>query len=132
MEMLRIFLPVIWVIVAVPIGVFLYRNSTAKLETKRLMVTGAGLISMLAFLGMYLATPRSFSECTTPGNSVVRAADLQRLRDETREVQERIAAARDACTQSPRRDDRCVEALDALEAQGVRVIDGTQRLHAGH
>jgi hypothetical protein len=59
MQVLRLLLPVLWAVVATVIGWFLYKWSTAKIESKRLAFTGAVVIAAMAFYGMFRATPAS-------------------------------------------------------------------------
>jgi len=129
-EILKIVLPIVWVVVASLVGWFLYRYSTTKLDTKWVVVTGAFLIAAACFYGLYRATPRSFTECVKPGELVVREPDIARLRDRARDLKERVNALRAACTSSPRNDERCDAELDALEEHGVAVAAGLTTLGA--
>lgn len=127
-DLLRIVLPLIWAVLAALIGWFLYRYGTVKIETRWAAITGAVVIALLFFYGMYRVTPGSITECIAPGATVVLTSDAARVRALARDLRQDIASVREACTRTPRRDDRCAEALDALEAREVRITEGMQRL----
>ena len=76
--LVKIFLPVIWALVATGIALALYKTSAALFDgteggttsTKRLRLAGSVVIAALAFLGLKMSTPRS-NLTQVPSDSVI-------------------------------------------------------------
>ena len=56
---LQILIPVVWAVVATLVGLALYRTSEAMVQVRAARVAGSAAIAVLAFYGLYRATPAS-------------------------------------------------------------------------
>jgi hypothetical protein len=130
MEVLRLVLPVVWAVVASGVGWWLYRYSTAKLETRWVAFTGAAAIAAACFYGLYRATPRSLIERVPPGVVLVDESSLARIRDLVRDQARAIETAMTRCVAEVRQDENCEDALRSLRATVVQVQAAIDR--TGH
>lgn len=92
MSLLQIFLPVIWTVVAVLVGLVLYKTSESVVQVRVARVTGSAAIAAIAFYGLYRATPRELLAPSTTGNLSIPVASMKLTQ---RYVEEALSNVRD-------------------------------------
>ena len=130
MEILRLVLPVLWAVVAAAVGWWLYRYSTAKLETRWMAFTGAAAIAAACFYGLYRATPRSLIERVPPGVTLVDESAIERMRDLVRDETQAVETALARCVAEAKREEQCDDSLRSLQGSLVQLKGVIDR--AGH
>jgi hypothetical protein len=90
MDLIRLFLPVIWALVAAAIGRLLYATSSAffeqmkrtQEEKKRLRLVGSVCIAAIVYLGLWQATPATLRVGVPADSVTVRRSDLHAATEE--------------------------------------------------
>jgi hypothetical protein len=85
MELIRLFLPVIWAFTGTIIGLVLYRSSAAFFEqtkrkegeVRRIRLVGSICIAGVVFLGLWNATPASIQKGVPDDAKLVRRVEVQ-------------------------------------------------------
>jgi ABC-type phosphate transport system auxiliary subunit len=88
-DVITLFLPVIWAVIATIIGLALYKTSDAFFESsqnsggasKKIRLVGSVTIAAVAFYGMKLATPSNRLQGIPDGAVVISSADVRALYD---------------------------------------------------
>jgi hypothetical protein len=108
MSVLQLFVPIVWMVIATIVGLVLYRTSKAVVRLKSIRVAGSAAIALVAFYGMYKATPLSL--LASPYSE--RARVLQR--DLADSLETLNGATKDCLAPGP---ELCRRALITLQSQ---------------
>jgi hypothetical protein len=108
MSTLQILMPVVWTIVSTVVGLALYRTSEAIVQVRSARVAGSAAIALLAFYGLYRATPTSL---LTNGSG----DHVESLRSQVDEAITRKTEAMTDCLSGDR--EHCRNELAAIEAR---------------
>ena len=119
MSALQIFLPVIWTAVATGVGLLLYRTSQARVTLKGVRVAGSAAIALLAFYGMYRATPPTLLSPRLDSAALLKL-DLDDSLDTLKQAKSDCGVAGGTNV--------CLRALDTLETHIKRADGGVAAL----
>jgi hypothetical protein len=93
-DLLRVFLPVIWAFASTLMGLVLYRSSAALFEqtkkkdgeVRRIRLVGSIVIAAVIYLGLWKATPVDTLMIVPSGSKMLRASDLHDMVEQLREA----------------------------------------------
>ena len=123
MYLLQISIPVIWAIVAIVAGRLLYSYSTATVESRGIRITGAVLISMACFYGMYRATPDALLQPVPGGFRLISDAKTTRLNDLISDQQKHMRSAMHDCIGDTSNEVLCLRSLSAVQLASESLAD---------
>jgi hypothetical protein len=127
MQILRLLLPVLWAVVSTVIGWFLYKWSTAKIESKGAAFTGAAVIAAAAFYGMFVATPRRLLADPELGAASRAAAELEHAAAQaTKDCIVRPDKPRDGDARPDKL--RCADTIQDLEGRSAQLHELLSRM----
>jgi hypothetical protein len=117
---LQIVMPVLWTIVSTLVALALYKTSKVIVQAKGARVAGSAAIAVLAFYGLFRATPTKLLE---PPAAQERYEVLQRDLDN---AAARMPEAKKDCLSADH--DHCLAALATIEANLQNAQDFIRRL----
>ena len=133
-DALTLLLPVLWAVIAMLIGLALYKTSKAFFESqskntsasRTLRLTGSVTIAALAFYGMKWATPPQRLQAIPDGAIVIKSNDLGKLYDLSTDL-DRASIQLEGCTSTLSVAD-CKEEIRKVRNQTVSMNETLERI----